>query len=145
VRIIRLVSSLADIADKEWNKLKTELFAFLVPSSKIIDILLHEHGQIKSIPATDLCIQMIATLAGFASITQQSEGGLEGHDRVLFGALDILVAKAGSKGVQRLFRTIIQEEISGSRAAFVSRCGELVVDEMDSSTLAQDLLPLSQS
>jgi len=84
-------------------------------------------------------------LAAFSVITQQSEGGLEGHDRVLFGALDILVAKAGSKGIFRLFKTLIREEMSDPRVAFVLRCGELVVNDMDSSTLVQDLLPVSQS
>lgn len=138
--------SLAKIPDKDWSKHKTKLFAFLVPSSKIIDILLRDaetaispEGQ----AVADLRIEIIATLAAFSYITQHSEGGLEGHDRVLFGAFDILVAKEGSKGVQRLFKTLIREAMSDSRAAFVLRCGELVVDDMDTSTLVQDLLPLT--
>jgi len=138
----------AHISDEKWDRQKTALFAFLVPCSKIIDILLsdaeHDTTENQESPV-DLCIGIISTLSAFSSITQQSEGGLEGHDRVLFGALDILVAKAGSKGIQRLFETLIGEEMSDSRVAFVLRCGELVVNDMDSSTLVQDLLPLLQS
>jgi hypothetical protein len=143
-----LVRNTAHILGEEWSRHKTALFAFLVPSSKIIDILL-QHPEMNTTqdresPA-DLCIAIIATLSAFSFITQKAEGGLEGHDRVLFGALDILVAKEGPKGLQRLFRTLIREEMSDSRAAFVLRCGELVMNDMDSSILVQDLLPLSQS
>jgi hypothetical protein len=138
----------AHVLDEKWKRHKTALFAFLVPSSKIVDILLSDAEQDtaenQQSPA-DLCISVISTLSAFSFITQQSEGGLEGHDRVLFGALDILVAKEGSQGVKRLFKTLILDGMSESRAAFVLRCGELVVNDMDSSTLVQDLLPLSQS
>ena len=138
----------AHVLDEKWNRHKTTFFAFLVPSSKIIDIFLsdaeHDTTENQQSPV-DLCVGIISTLSAFSFITQQSEGGLEGHDRVLFGALDILVAKEGSKGIVRLFKTLIREEMSDSQAAFVLRCGELVVNDMDTSTLVQDLLPVSQS
>ena len=134
--------------DEKWKKHKTRLFAFLVPSSKIIDILIRDAENPAS-PGEDeyaeLCIQLIATLGAFSYLTQQSEGGLEGHDRVLFGALDILVATEGPKGVQRLFKILTQGTMSNTRAAFILRCGELVANDMDNSTLVQDLLPLAQS
>ena len=126
------------------------LFAFLVPTSKIIDILLRDLAQPQALSfdkasASKLCISVIATLAGFSHITQQSEGGLEGHDRVLFGALDIVVAADGNKGSQRLFRELTREKVSQSRAAFMLQCGEQLVDDLDSSTLTNTLLPLAQS
>ena len=119
-----------------------------MPSSKLIDILLRdsEINPTKNLQSpADLCIAIIATLSAFSCITQQSEGGLAGHDRVLFGALDILVAKEGPRGVKRLFKILIREAMSETRLAFVLRCGELVVNDMDNSTLVQDLLPLTQS
>jgi len=121
-----------------------------VPTSKIIDILLRELAQpqppsFDNASASERCIQIIATLAAFSHITQQSEGGLEGHDRVLYGALDVIVASDGNKGSQRLLRELTREEVSQSRAAFILQCGEQLVDDLDSSTLTNTLLPLAQS
>ena len=136
------------MSEEKWKKYKSTLFAFLVPSSRIIDILIKDLED----PATegkfeyaDLSLQVIATLAAFSVLTQLTEGGLEGHDRVLFGALDILVAQEGTKGVQQLFEILVQGEMPDARAAFVLRCGELVVDDMSNATLVQQLLPLAQS
>ena len=95
--------------------------------------------------ALELCIKVMATLAAFSHITQQSEGGLEGHDRVLYGALDVIIASDGNKGSKRLFRELTREEVSQSRAAFILQCGEQLVDNLDSSTLTNTLLPLAQS
>jgi hypothetical protein len=92
-----------------------------------------------------LCIEIIVTLAAFSSVTKQTDGGLEGHDRVLFGSLDILVASGGAEGIERLFRALLREQMSDAQAAFVLRCGELIVNDMDNSTLVRDLLPLAQS
>lgn len=136
------------MSEEKWKKYKSTLFAFLVPSSRIIDILIKDLKD----PATegkfeyaDLSLQVIATLAAFSVLTQLTEGGLEGDDRVLFGSLDILVAQEGTKGVQQLFEILVQGEMPDARAAFVLRCGELVVDDMSNATLVQQLLPLAQS
>lgn len=136
------------MSEEKWKKYKSTLFAFLVPSSRIIDILIKDLED----PATegkfeyaDLSLQVIATLAAFSVLTQLTEGGLEGDDRVLFGSLDILVAQEGTKGVQQLFEILVQGEMPDARAAFVLRCGELVVDDMSNATLVQQLLPLAQS
>jgi len=136
------------VSEEKWKKYKSTLFAFLVPSSRIIDILIKDLED----PATegkfeyaDLSLQVIATLAAFSVLTQLTEGGLEGDDRVLFGSLDILVAQEGTKGVQQLFEILVQGEMPDARAAFVLRCGELVVDDMSNATLVQQLLPLAQS
>lgn len=126
------------------------LFAFLVPTSKIIDVLLRDLAQpqassFDNASASELCIQIIATLAALSHITQQSEGGLEGHDRVLYGALDVIVASDGNNGSERLFRELTRDEVSQSGAAFMLQCGEQLVDDFDSSTLTNTLLPLAQS
>jgi hypothetical protein len=121
----------------------------LVPTSKIIDILLRDltlpkPSSFDKDSASELCIQIIATLAAFSQITQQSEGGLEGHDRVLFGALDIIVASEATKGVKRLFGELRREDVLESRAAFILQCGEQLVNDLDDSTLTNTLLPLAQ-
>jgi hypothetical protein len=122
----------------------------LVPTSKIVDILLRDLAQpqpssFDKESASKLCIEIVATLAAFSQITQQSEGGLEGHDRVLFGALDIIVASEGTRGVKRLFEELTREEVSRSRAAFILQCGEQFANDLDDSSLTNTLLPLAQS
>jgi hypothetical protein len=145
----KLLNGPADHIDKEWNKEKTALFAFKVPTSAIIDILLKSGqnavSEMNKEFITNLAIQLIATLAAFSNTTQQSEAGLEGHDRVLNGALDILVASDGLHGTKRLFDTITRDGISSSRVAFVLICGERLVHEFDAWTLREILLPLCHS
>jgi hypothetical protein len=147
--LLKLLHGPADHIDKGWNKEKTALFAFLVPTSAIIDILLKSGqnavSEMNKEFITNLAIQIIATLAAFSNTTQQSEGGLEGHDRVLNGALDILVASDGHHGTKRLFDTITRDGIPSSRVAFVLICGEKLVHELDGSTLREILLPLCHS
>jgi hypothetical protein len=51
-------------------------------------------------PSAQLSLDILLTLVTFASIIEQAEGGFEGYHRVLYGALDVLVAKSGPSGVR---------------------------------------------
>jgi hypothetical protein len=113
----------------------------------MIDILI-EREQTTSLDNSPdharLAVGIVETLAAFSYITEQTEGGLEGHDRVLLGSLDVLEATSGASGVSRLFQSLDSVESSPYRAAFVLRVAEQLVGTIDGQTLSQRLLPLCE-
>jgi hypothetical protein len=128
---------------------KTALFSFLLPALSMLDILLvdPEPPQLPSSslrplhPSAQLSLDILLTLATFAPIIEQAEGGFEGYHRALYGALDILVAKSGPNGVRRLFEHA-PRDLSANDAAWWLVIGESVVNELDGWCVREIVFPL---
>lgn len=131
-----------------WKARKTRLFAFLTPSSAILDILLKQPNSYPSssrshdTPPYRIALELLWTLSRFADVIDASTGGLEGYDRVLNGLLDVLVAEGGAGGVKRLFDRVDVEHIGPAKAAWWMVVGESVIRHVDTSTMKMVLKPL---
>ncbi|ORY34958.1 hypothetical protein BCR39DRAFT_515796 [Naematelia encephala] len=131
----------ADAATPEWENGKTALFSFLLPAQAILDILLSDdppstRSTASSFhPSANLAIEILHTLFSFATIADSTSGGLDGYERLLYGSLDVLVARGGQVGINGLFKRLRGEPIVEAEDAFLLHIGEQLVHSIDAPTL----------
>ena len=137
--------------DNDWDHQKMAFFAFLLPATSIVEILLSSQPptttspRISTLPpSAELSIEILITLGSFTELIDHSQGSLEGYRRVLFGALDVLAANGGLEGVRILLRNLVHSNSSPAHAAFILLAGEQLINEVDGSSLREILLPLCQ-
>jgi hypothetical protein len=84
----------------------------------------------------------VLTMAKFASLTQ-SEGMMEGYEKLLYGSLDVLAAEGGPRAVRSLFDALWKEKQSFQTAAFVMLVGEQLINLLDATTLRDKIMPIA--
>lgn len=146
---------IASWSTADWSafaRQKTALFAFLVPSSTTLSILLQNDPPSGSTdrphrtsPSADIASESLHTLSAFASILDLSQGGLEGYHRILHGMIDILVASAGPTGVKDLLtRAPAPDVASLAEGAWWMTFGESVINQVDQWGFETVLEPIIQ-
>jgi len=118
-----------------WDRQKTALFAFLYAASSILQVLLQDDPP-QRYDSADMATEVLLTLSSFSDLTDSSNGGFEGYDKVFYGCLDVLAARGGTNGVKRLFdRLFDQGVMSDHKAGFILVVGEQVVHHLDGKSL----------
>ncbi len=149
--------------DPEWNHHKIALFSFLLPASTTLDMVLQEDyptttspsssshsltltfdGILRRNPSMTLSIEILTILSKFSYLVDSSQGGLDGYEGILYGFLDVLVARGGPPGVKRLTKRLKGDERKEaargeSGDAFLLLVGEQVLGILDGLDVA-DLL-----
>lgn len=145
-----VLRSTADLS--AFARQKNALFAFLVPSSTTLSILLHNDAPISTtspqsppiLPA-QIAAETLHTLSAFASILDLSQGGLEGYHRILHGMTDILVASSGPAGVRDVLTFAPAPDVAApAQAAWWLNFGESVVAQVDKWGFETVLEPIIQ-
>lgn len=119
-----------------WNHQKTALFAFLRPSTSMLNCLLHDDPPQDS-EQSDMAIEMLLTLAAFSKVVDASEGGLEGYDKLFYGCLDVLAARGDTAEVNNLVRRLSKPPATttNAKAGFLLTVGEQLVHHLDNDSL----------
>ncbi|WVF68629.1 hypothetical protein IAT40_003399 [Kwoniella sp. CBS 6097] len=156
-----LSPEVATAGDDGWIKHKTAFFAFLLPASTILDLLLSsssfyaETVSLFDLPRpVELSIQMLSTLASFAYLTDASQGGFEHYHRIFYGCLDLISGgktQGGDGGndqrvlaSNRLLEELWREDTKGdARAAFVLVIAEELMPYLSSKSIER-CLPLAE-
>ena len=95
-------------------------------------------------PSAELASEILLVLGSFANLLNSSQGGMEGYDKVFYGCIDVLAARADTEGIKRMFEPLKGDHgISAARAAFMMRVGEQLVQRLDGETV-KGLLELCQ-
>ena len=115
------------------------LFAFLHPASSILQILLL-NDRVSQSDTRDMTIEILFTLAAFVEVVDGSQGGIEGYDKVLYGCIDVLVARGGSSDVKRLFDLFFEgAEMTDAKSTFVLLVAEQLVHYLEEITVGHVL------
>lgn len=137
----KLVSIFAGLI-QEWDRQKEALYAFITVAWPGVTIMLDPHRHPSAKQSAELSEVNILTLAKFASMTE-SEGVIEGYEKLLYGSLDVLAAEGGPRGVRRVFDRLWEEEHTEQLSAFVLLVAEQLVHLLDAQTLRDRVLPLA--
>jgi hypothetical protein len=104
--------------------------------------MLNPHRHPSQQQSIKLSMLLVLTLAKFASLTQ-SEGTMEGYEKLLYGSLDVLAAEGGPRGVRSLFAELWHEKRSSQLAAFGLLVAEQLIHLVDAATIRDKVMPLA--
>ncbi|WVQ96161.1 hypothetical protein IAU59_003264 [Kwoniella sp. CBS 9459] len=118
--------------DRVWSRHKNAFFAFLLPASTILDLLLSSLSSFTAPPPPPprpaplhppsylpetvvLSIHILSTLACFSYLTGASQGGFEHYHRIFYGCLDLISSPSRNPSSRLSGRKIGTDSESDSR------------------------------